>query len=500
MMTRKACDMEAKLSKALLELQKSRVQCNELLQEREDSEVEIIQLNKKISCLKSQLVDADIQIEDIQSQCDQLKKVVNSYDHCRDTHEAALTRVKDLEISLNNAHLELYELRQQNCNNVHRNTVSLYEELVDSKEPLETIDLTDSVSCDLVVPKDVSSRIRGTNKIKKYVKLNKFIKKTKLNLKLHKKIINTIPKRLEKISLIEKLQSCQDELHVMTIESDTLQRELKLITNKYELASRQMSEYVCAMNKIIDLGTDNLQRFESLTESNNIACTQCNSSIQTNKHTPSPNIINRRDSVSQGPLKSTESTRRTIVYSDQLGLGLGRLMNECLNHQIINNCYPGATYQHIINQIKNTTFNKYTTLIIYVGNSFGMRKKDILDCIDTLNKINENGIEKIILCALPYSNRLTSQQNKQIGYYNNLFYTLTWNIQGILFFDTNKFIKNFVLTKDTMYLPKYNNITIAKLLAYNINDLVMHITRSNNIPNKICSLSTNNIQLLNTRL
>ncbi|KAM3962078.1 synaptic vesicle glycoprotein 2B-like [Aphomia sociella] len=65
MMTRKACDMEAKLTKALQELKKSHDQCNELLQEREDSEIEIIKLNEKISSLKSQLVDADIQVEDI---------------------------------------------------------------------------------------------------------------------------------------------------------------------------------------------------------------------------------------------------------------------------------------------------------------------------------------------------------------------------------------------------------------------------------------------------
>lgn len=41
----------------------------------------------------------------------------------------------------------------------------------------------------------------------------------------------------------------------------------------------------------------------------------------------------------------------------------------------------------------------------------------------------------------------------------------------LIFFDVNIFINNFILTKDTMYLRRSTRLRLAKLIAYNLNNL-----------------------------
>ena len=129
------------------------------------------------------------------------------------------------------------------------------------------------------------------------------------------------------------------------------------------------------------------------------------------------------------------------------------------------------------------SFDRNTTLIIFIGNSIGIQKSHVINAFTILNNIVENGIKKIIFCSLPFSNLLSESKNKSIHYLNTLIYNLTCH-SDILFFDCNKFITYFKLTQDTLYVSKKTLLNIAKLLAYNIYDppdrVICSITRTPN--------------------
>ncbi|KAJ8736279.1 hypothetical protein PYW08_006935 [Mythimna loreyi] len=89
MMTRGATvrDINNKLNAALKELEVSRKTCSDLLQEREESEVEVKKLVDKNTQLKRQLVEMHTQHEDILDQHNHLRRLVSEFQECRDTHD-----------------------------------------------------------------------------------------------------------------------------------------------------------------------------------------------------------------------------------------------------------------------------------------------------------------------------------------------------------------------------------------------------------------------------
>lgn len=69
---------------------------------------------------------------------------------------------------------------------------------------------------------------------------------------------------------------------------------------------------------------------------------------------------------------------------------------------------------------------------------------------------------------------MTKNQNDHVHDLNLTLYNLTCRHSDFLYFETNNFISKFILTKDTLYLSKYEKMTIAKLLAFNIHDPVIN--------------------------
>ena len=70
---------------------------------------------------------------------------------------------------------------------------------------------------------------------------------------------------------------------------------------------------------------------------------------------------------------------------------------------------------------------------------------------------------------------------------------------ALLFFGTNKFISNFIMTPDSMYLSTRFKKLIANLLAYNINNNIRNhkliqvriSTGTNNLYNNLTNSSLN---------
>lgn len=174
-----------------------------------------------------------------------------------------------------------------------------------------------------------------------------------------------------------------------------------------------------------------------------------------------------------GPSKASSTKTKTVVYSDEMGVGMGCLLKNYLAQPVCNNSYSNMPFKEFLNKLKNSNFDLNTSLIIQLGNSLELKKCDIISLIETLLEIKSKGIKKIITCSFPYSNELSGMENNHIHKLNLILYNLTYRHSDFLYFETNNFIRKFILTKNTLYLSKNVKLTLAKLLAFNIHDPVI---------------------------
>ncbi|KAF9824459.1 hypothetical protein SFRURICE_002520 [Spodoptera frugiperda] len=235
MMTR-GKETEGKLRAALKELESSKHLCSQLLQERDDSEVEVTKIINKNTKLKSELAELHMCHTDLLQQHDLLIQKVTTFQQCTDTHEHALTRISQLEHELREAYNSIRSLEAVKQSVVTDNTQSLYEELVgggsgDACEPAIVIDLTGD---DAITVSTACPMLNSHNKIKKYIKLNKTIKKLKKRQNLSKLNLTL---RKQKVQLISEIKSCHNELEqsktiydldIQALRQELLQREMFL--------------------------------------------------------------------------------------------------------------------------------------------------------------------------------------------------------------------------------------------------------------------------------
>ena len=453
---------------------------------------------------------------DLLDQHERLQQIVLSFHQCTETHELALKRVTELECELREAHKAISMLESVIAREQTYNTKFLYDSLVGSEsnpvcEPAVTIDLTgdDTIAqCPVALSK---------NKFRKYIRIKKLIKRSLVSIKklnLAKKNVNL---RRECINLVKQLSDCHIELeHSKTIYNmDTcrLQEELlckeillKDIFNKYEASQSQLSERMVEACELMDLVKYNSERFESL--SNNLLCNCHNAqSPELQPSTPMQEAVQLHsvhppECRPVTPLSLPEVARpesgcvknvsnRSVIFTDKLGVGVGSILHNSLTHKVTNFCYPNLHYNQIIDKIVNCAhLNDQTTVILLIGNSIGLRKRDIVNGIETLLKLN---IGKIMLCALPYSNSLSDNDNNTVHNLNNLIYMLTCHHNDkLLFFDTNKFVSNFTLTQEVMFLPKKYKQLIATLIAFNINSVIGSITQTSISDESVLLSYTNN--------
>ncbi|XP_047985756.1 craniofacial development protein 2-like [Leguminivora glycinivorella] len=72
----------------------------QLLEEREESEVELQKVINKNSELKRELADNDVQLTDARGEVDRLQGTIDTFNQCASTHEVALARITQLEEEL----------------------------------------------------------------------------------------------------------------------------------------------------------------------------------------------------------------------------------------------------------------------------------------------------------------------------------------------------------------------------------------------------------------
>lgn len=502
-MTRKACDLEAKLKLATAELKESNEIRRQLLQEQEDSESEMIAILGQNQTLKKHLAELHTKYEELLEQKERLQSSLQSVDHCHEAYEEALQRNKDLHQELSECRLKMDNLELKlvpSANNF--SSLDLQTELQNSMSNFSVLDLT-TPNC------KNKSVMKGSNRIKKYVKLNNFIKKSEKKLKIHRKVFDNAKLCKEKCNLKEELNSCYNLIGRNSLELDDLsekivdlEKSLHDMTCKYKKAEKEVLDNLEKIDNIVDVVNNDTIYVQVCNNSSQTDPLICENlplditppSVPTLSCAPVAQHVQIHDT--QCPVRQPahcRQTRRTVIYSDGIGMGMGLLLGNKLNQNVINNCFPNTPLDQFTKCIKSdTSLDKNTTLVLHLGDSSNIKRLDLINLLEILlEKVNQ-GLSKLIVCAFPYAKSLSECENQRIFKINLLIYNLTCRHSDVLYFDTNNFISDFSLSRGTMYLSSSSKLMIAKLLAYNIFDSVISsITYLTDVP--VLSSITNRV-------
>lgn len=510
MMTRSALARQeaSKLQMALRELQSAKKLCDEMNKERDDNERELLELISRNKTQKIEMAELHTQLLVVTDARDRLQLVVDGFKNCSLEYENALTRINSLEHQLQEAYTIINNIETAKLNITASLNQSLFDELVCSApgmvsaavntKPMVTIDLTnDSVVTPSTIPKSNCSK----NKLKKYVKINNYIKKTQKLVKKHKFFIKNVKLNGERLRLLDTLEMYASKLenntlqyesdtHNLKCEIDSLEEKLKSIKNKYERSEKQLKEYILAMNEMIKCHStgnpvynDNIKNQLSLDHS----LPSCSSKIVRTCKNVCQDTTLTSSSQNTNSIPSTIDKPKIVIFSDEIGKDMGHLLsNTSKGHNVINYCTPGLSYQEIMNRIFTYSFSPNTTLLILIGNRGNVNKKQI---IDFNNRLSNLTVDNVIMFTFPYSNSLPQVEN-DIRYKLNLtLYTIcNNNFNGDKFnlIDINNYIKKFFLTKDNYYLSNYYKRQIAVSLSY------LFDIAAKNLANKVASIEQSN--------
>jgi hypothetical protein len=537
--TATARQQDLRLKATLVELQLSKKECEELIREREESEVEVNKVVQRNTDLKNQLAELHSDYLDSMKQCQQLQSVMEAFDSCAVNYEITLRRISDLEIELNEANKLISELRAE-CESLQATeTQSLFQEMVGSCSI--SVTTTDTSVIDLTKDDSHPSHyFTSTKKLKRYIKVKKFIKRTQRLTHARSSAQKNVKLIKERSALVDKLNQCskklQDTISLYDNETQRLQLDisklefsLRDMSVKYEGLKQENSEHVKTASRLVDMCQENEERFYSLI--NNHMHSECSytdqpsapwmpstpsslgtpstsdtlntsgtpntlgspstagtlrtsamlSTLGTPNTTGTPSTSSTPNTPSTSGTPNTTSTMgtpstlktepgpaSTVIYSDELGAGLGSMMSQCLRQKVRNNCLRGASIKCIVDWLAKDSFSRSTTLIVILGNSVGLERSQMGSLIRTLSEIERHGIHKIILCALPYSKSMPYEHNIKVSGLNSMLYNVTCYSSNYQFFDTNKFVKSFKLFNVRMNILNKCKMTMAKLLAYNI--------------------------------
>lgn len=485
MLTRRALSRqeESKLQMALLELKASKELCAQLNSEREDNEKEFLEILESKNKLKKELSLLHIEYNSINDERVRLQQLVDRFDDCSVEYEQALRRITSLEEELRDAHTHISQFEETSHNMSSKHTQSLYEELVDHDSQLVTDAVeTQSVMIDLTNDTLPTRRLVNcsSNKLKKYIKINKYIRRTQKLLKQNKLSCKQLKSKKINVMLHNKLHKCAVHLenYKLKYETDTqllelnissLENALKLLTNKYENSQNVLSEYTLAMDELLKLSTYNAERFESMNNNLDCECKHVNghqsvNELQQLSSDSSPTLSSKNQCNS--PFKTKNTKPNIIMYSDEIGSSMGSLLNSYSRGlSVTNNCLPFSNLDNIMRQIGyDSMIHINTTLIIFVGNRGNINKSALLKFYENLNKLN---VYKIIFLTIPYCHQLPQEENHLRYKLNMVLCNLSTYNNKFKVIDSNKYVsKYYVLTKGRFYLSTYCKRQIAMSLSY----------------------------------
>jgi hypothetical protein len=518
-LTRKATtrQLEMQLRETLEAYHRTKKECEQLIREREENEVEVAKVVDRNTVLKNKLSSLHNDYLESVDKCEDLQNIVDTFNDCASTYETTLKRVSELESELSVANQTIVELRSECDSHRATHTQSLYRELMGSQGNPVLSTLESSI---IDLTKDDTSSLYFTSRknLKKYIKLKKIIRGLKKIVKSKFCAQKNVKLMKERRVLLNRLSQSSEELknnihlhdnHTRTLQADItrLENSLRDIHLKYELSKREIKEHTEVATRLAEMSRENEERFYSLI--NNHLCSECScapsQAAASEPSTPSLCCVQptaRASSPTAAPTPHAPAPARrptspeprcrtppraeptvrhpdhpslqevpalsTVVYSDELGTGLGLMLSKCLRQKVTNNCLRGASVECFVDRLMKDRFDRGTTLVLVLGNSVTVRRLQLEALLQALTDIERRGIQKIILCALPYSKWLSHDQNLKISKLNSIMYNVTCYQNNFHFFDLNKLCKTVKMYNNRMYMSEKCKIATAKLLAYNI--------------------------------
>ncbi|XP_028166012.1 uncharacterized protein LOC114356849 [Ostrinia furnacalis] len=267
MLTRKAAaqNTELKLKRALEELKSSQETCNQLIREREESEEDIQSIINKNTHLKKDLAELHTRYQEVSEHRDSLLHTISTFDQCSNVYEQALTRNHELEAELRDANKTIMHLEDDKKQQEFAHTLSLYDELIASPGGHEAAsDMNLSCKTGHLGTRDQRFEFSSKNKLKKYIKINRYITKTKKLIKKQAVFYKNISLRKKRLDLIDSLEIYHDKLvegrsnhasDVERLEADIgdLHKSLELLSSKYHSAQEQIKEHILAAYNLLQL-------------------------------------------------------------------------------------------------------------------------------------------------------------------------------------------------------------------------------------------------------
>ncbi|CAF4750843.1 unnamed protein product [Pieris macdunnoughi] len=324
MMTRRglALQEESKLKLALTELQSCRDLCTQLTSEREENEKELLSVlegNRKLKNEMSLLFQENNSLKD---QCVMLQQELNKLDSYGNEYEVALLRIRSLEKQLLEAqqYINNLEAVSQSVKDTHTNI--LYNTLIHDSGSTPTHNV----------------KSLGKNKIRKYIKINKYIKKTQ-KLKTQYRNVNSVDLKVQNTQLQNELDLhlIETENAKLKYESDTLDLKTEILklqeltnslTSKFEESQCMVEKYSSAMEDLLQISNYTAECYEQL-QNKTYGCNYKSLQLpQTSQHTHSLTYTTTNTQLKE-KIKAKE---RNLMYSDEMGVfrpGYTPLMKEC---------------------------------------------------------------------------------------------------------------------------------------------------------------------------
>ncbi|KAL4710589.1 hypothetical protein ACJJTC_003225 [Scirpophaga incertulas] len=391
MMTRRATALctEQKLRQALEELKHTKETCSQLLRERDESEIEIQKIIARNTQLKSELSQLHAQHVDVLQHQENLNETISCYDQQYSSYERTLQRITDLEkeLSVANNQIAHYKELEQLQDTVH--TENLYQELVGSPgglsmlyQPLSTnkdncphvnsLNFDNSVQCSV----ETGNLKFSKNKFKKYVKVRKYILKTRKLInkeKTYYKNVNFIKERTQLFEKLDILNSIikenrftyEQNINSLNSRLKNLQQSLTKMTENYNDSKNQIAEYILALKCMSDTSTLVDTPAKSLSPNCSFNENRSVGEYQTYQSVSLDRTINSKSSEQPNHLKY-------VIICDEIGKDLGWLLQSEFGRDTINYCMPGVTMHQLMTKLDTLQIDINTNLIILVEFRFRM--------------------------------------------------------------------------------------------------------------------------------
>ncbi|XP_063388366.1 formin-like protein 1 [Cydia fagiglandana] len=311
-MTTRRDVLVAKMQQLQKELKTAEELNKRLLQEQEESAEQFEQVVRINTTLKSQLANQDVEFEDMQGQRDELQAAVDQFKNCQEIHEQALQRIQDLEQQLEESETKHSCKYCSGHSGLRDNNLSIFAEI--NSFDVDSVD--DSIGFSPMLRGDSEPAPRVADPAPPPP--------------------SSPPSRAEQVpsgpGRAEPTPSLPCLVEPAPSPPSLVKLALSLLT--YVEPAPSPPSPVSPAPSPPGLPSP----------------------------APAPPRLGSGAAPPPPPRRPRAAGRRTLLYSDEVGAGLGVLLAQRLSQGVVNHCHPGASVDRLIESISAGEFDRDSTL------------------------------------------------------------------------------------------------------------------------------------------